>query len=158
MSQSLIQSGVGIGIIGAGVISGQYLQPYSKDPRVGTLAIADTNTKLLEKISRQYDPVITASNYKELILNDKIDIIVVATPHFLHHPMVMQALDAGKHVICEKPLALDAIQAREMIDKAKKKNLHLLVGLNWRCNPQIRTVEKVINNGMIGQPFMGKIS
>jgi len=84
--------------------------------------------------------------------------IVVGTPHFLHHQMVLDALEAGKDVICEKPLAMNEEQAREMIDKAKAMNKRLFVGLNMRTNAGFRTVEKALNEGTIGKVFLARIS
>ena len=146
------------GVIGAGVISGAYLENYAKDPRTEVVGIADTNGDLLGKAAKTYGIEQATDDYRELLENKKIDIIVVATPHFLHHPMVMDALEAGKDVLCEKPLAMNAAQAEEMIGKAKAKGKRLFVGLNMRTGAGFRTVEKVIQSGKIGRPFLSRIS
>src|SRR5438128_2197671 len=70
-----------------------------------------------------------------LLARPEIDLIYIATPPFLHHPQARQALEAGKHVICEKPLALNLKQADDLIGLAEKKNLIVIANLMQRYNP-----------------------
>ena len=147
-----------IGIIGLGIASGGYLENYSKDPRTKIVGVADACEELLEKVSNQYNPKYVIKDYKELLSKDDIDLIVVATPHFLHHQMVIDSLKAGKDVICEKPLAMNAKQAEQMAETSKKTGKRLFVGLNMRTCNAFRTVQRLIKEGKIGKPFMAKIA
>lgn len=149
---------MGVGLIGTGIVSESYLKSYAKDPRTNLLGLSDINEEILQKTANTYNVRIAVTDYRELLGNDEVDLVIITTPHYLHHPMVIEALDVGKDVICEKPLALNAKQAQEMIDKAKAVNRQLFVGLNWRCVNAFRTVEKVMHDGKIGRPFMAKIS
>ena len=77
-----------------------------------------------------------------LLARREINLIYIATPPFLHHPQVMRALEAGKRVICEKPLALDLRQADQMIDLAKARHLLVVANLMQRYNPLYDQVQR----------------
>lgn len=82
-----------------------------------------------------------------------LDAIVIATPDDLHHPMTLAALDAGLHVLCEKPLALTAEQAREMRDRARARGLKGMVFFRWRWLPHYQELKRLVAAGWIGKPL-----
>jgi predicted dehydrogenase len=84
---------------------------------------------------------------------EPLDIVVVATPNHLHYPMTMAALDAGKHVICDKPLALNVSQAQDMLDRAEAMRRKHLVPFVWRFLPAAAYVKEFIASGFLGQLF-----
>lgn len=148
-----------VGIVGLGVMSGGYLRLTSgEEPRLELAGIADSNEDALARVAAEYKAPIQTTEYHQLLIGDAVDIIVVATPHYLHHPIVMDALAAGKDVICEKPLAMNAAEAREMIAAARTSGRKLLVGLNMRTGAAFRTIETVMKQGRLGDIFMAKIS
>jgi predicted dehydrogenase len=83
----------------------------------------------------------------------ELDALVVATPDDLHYPITMEALDAGLHVVCEKPLASDATQARAMYEKAEAKGVKHMVLFTWRWIPQHQHVRSLIEGGYIGRGY-----
>jgi predicted dehydrogenase len=88
----------------------------------------------------------------EMLAADGIDAVVIATPDDLHHRMTLAALNAGKHVLCEKPLALNAAQAREMLDHAAASRLKHMVFFRWRWLPQVERMRELVATGWIGNP------
>jgi predicted dehydrogenase len=93
------------------------------------------------------------TDYRILIEKGNLDAIVVATPDDLHYQMTMDALDANLHVLCEKPLALNAKQAREMYQKAEEKQVKHMVLFTWRWQPHFRFLKQLVDEGYIGQCY-----
>ncbi|PIR20628.1 MAG: hypothetical protein COV45_05365 [Deltaproteobacteria bacterium CG11_big_fil_rev_8_21_14_0_20_47_16] len=91
-----------------------------------------------------------AATWQELVQNPDIDVVVVATPNNLHAPMTIQALQSGKHVICEKPLACTADESAEMVRTAKQHNRILKTGFNHRHFPGITKAHQLFTEGAIG--------
>lgn len=93
-----------------------------------------------------------AEDWHDLVARDDLDAIAVATPPAAHHEMVMAALRAGKHVLCEKPFALNAMEARAMRDLARERNLTALVAHEFRFAPQRAQIKDLLDEGRIGTP------
>ncbi len=90
-------------------------------------------------------------DWREIIKRDDVEVIIVCTPPNLHREMVISALRAGKHVLCEKPLALNVKEAQEMMDEAKKNDRKLKCGFNLRHHPAIAQAKKWVDEGRIGE-------
>jgi predicted dehydrogenase len=148
---------LGVGIIGLGVIAGGYLELSQKDPRLKLAALADASQAAVDQTVAKFPAPLATTDYHALISSDTVDLVVVGTPHFLHHPMVIEALRAGKDVICEKPLAITAAEAEEMIDVARVCGRRLFVGLNMRTNPAFRTVQRAMQSGRLGDVFLARV-
>jgi predicted dehydrogenase len=93
------------------------------------------------------------TDWKKLIARDDIDLIDVCTPNFLHHDMVLAAAEAGKMVICEKPLAMNISEAREMVDAVERAGVANMVSFNYRRVPAVSLFKQIIDEGRIGRPF-----
>jgi len=91
----------------------------------------------------------------KLLARDDIDLVYIATPPFLHHPQAIEALRAGKHVICEKPLAATLEQADEMIDLARQKDLLIVANLMQRYNPLVQQIGSLIQTKALGELLHG---
>lgn len=92
-------------------------------------------------------------NYDQIKNNPDIDVVYITTPNALHHPQVLRVAAAGKHVICEKPMALNAKQGQEMVDACKKAGVHLLVGYRMHFEPKTLEVIGMRNRGEFGKIF-----
>src|SRR4051812_14205651 len=90
-----------------------------------------------------------------MLARDDINLVYIATPPFLHHPQAMEALRAGKHVICEKPLAMTVAQADEMIALAQERDTLLVANLMQRYNPTSDAVGRLIEGKVLGEPLHG---
>ena len=100
------------------------------------------------KIQHVYD------SYDKLLTDPEIQIVYIPLPNHLHHPWTLKALKAGKHVLCEKPLACNADQAREMVDTAQKCGLILMEAFMYRFHPRSRRIKEMVDKGSIGIPCM----
>ena len=114
---------INIGIIGLGV--GAYHLRGTKDLTNAVVTyVCDTNEEVLKKIAEEYHIQKTCTDYRDMIADPTIDAVIVATPDHLHCEMVTDALRAGKHVLCEKPIALHVDECRKMIEVAEEPHLH----------------------------------
>ena len=90
-------------------------------------------------------------SYKDLLSDPKVDAVYVANPHSFHFESVMACLEAGKHVLCEKPAACNLVQLNKMIEKAKEKKLFFMEAMWTAFNPCIQKIKKIISEGKIGE-------
>src|ERR1041385_8945844 len=110
---------IGIAIIGCGGITLQNHLPglaLCADTRV--VALCDTNAATLEKASRDTGIGTTSTNYEEIVKRDDVHAVIIATPNFTHGLIALAAIAAGKHVLCEKPIAMSYAEAKQMADAA----------------------------------------
>jgi predicted dehydrogenase len=89
-------------------------------------------------------------DWRRLVADPEVDIVDICSPNYLHREMALAAIAAGKHVWCEKPLALDADEAREVAEAAARAGVRHLVGFNYSCNPLIRLAKAMISAGELG--------
>src|SRR5690349_20715048 len=120
--------GVRIGTLGAGGFGMFALQQFTQIPGVELVGMAATHREAAFAMAQRFG-IPDVQEVDALLARADINLIYIATPPFLHHPQAMKALQAGKHVICEKPLALDLRQADEMINLAQEKHLLVLANL-----------------------------
>ncbi len=140
-----------VGFAGGGVVSDGHLTSLLSDQRVKVTGVADPNPEIRRKIVSTYGlPVL--DDYRKLL--GESDLLYLCTPNYLHHEMALEAIALGKHVIAEKPLALDAAQANEMVQAADRAGVRLFVAENFRYVPELARVREVILSGEIGSPFL----
>src|SRR3954452_23936830 len=114
--------GIRIGALGAGGFGLFAVQQFTQIPGVKLVAMAATHREAAFAMAQRFG-VPDIEDADQLLAREDINLVYIATPPFLHHPQAMKALRAGKHVICEKPLALNLEQADEMINIAREKRL-----------------------------------
>jgi len=95
----------------------------------------------------------TESDWKKMVHRDDVDVVDVSAPQYLHYDITMEALKAGKHIYCEKPLAMNAQQAKEMYELAEKKGVTHYVNHNYRRTPAVRLAKRLIDEGRVGKIF-----
>lgn len=139
-----------IAIIGCGAAAERYYVPAFKKHMefLGGLYLVDENINNAETIQRELGVGQVNQNYKNVL--SEVDSVIILLPSHLHHPVAMDCLNAGVHVLCEKPLAVLPEQAREMIDAAKEKKLVLCVNNTRRMFPNFKAVKEVIESGQLG--------
>jgi predicted dehydrogenase len=115
------------------------------------VALAATNTELAQRLKASYDiPTITA-DYREILRDPAIDAVHICTPNALHFSMAMEALEAGKHVVCEKPLTATAGEAQELVALAAQKGLRNCVCHNLRYYPMVQQLRRMREAGELGE-------
>ena len=150
---------VRIGIIGTGgIANGAHLPGYSRIPdECEVFAMCDIDPKALKQTSEKYPDVKHLfKDYKKLLEMDEIDGISVCTPNFAHHQITIDALKAGKNVLCEKPIALNAVQGQEMVETSRKTGKFLQVGYNSRFAPSSQALKNLIAAGEIGEVYYAR--
>jgi predicted dehydrogenase len=118
------------------------------------VAIADPQVDLARDAAREFGIPIAAADARELLLRDDIDAIDVCTPSATHFELAWAALEAGKHVLCEKPVAYDFRDTLRARDLARHKGLKTKVGLTFRYSPAMRYMRELVADGFIGTPFI----
>jgi UDP-N-acetylglucosamine 3-dehydrogenase len=113
------------------------------------VAVCDTNKKIGEELAKRYN-CLFYEDYAEMLIHQKIDAVSIAVPTALHHKVALETLNRGIHVLLEKPIATNLIQAREIINKAKEKNVKLMINHIERFNPAVRRMKDLIVNGRLG--------
>ena len=154
---------VRIGIIGMGVQGSLYANiltgasiPYMppiKKPEGLVLTAVSSRSEQAKEFASHLEGVTYFSDWKEMIDSDLCDAIVITVPHYLHHEVTIYALEAGKHVLCEKPADVRASDVQKMIDarKATGGKLALATLFNQRTNPLFRRLKEIIHSGELGE-------
>lgn len=144
-----------IGIIGAGdAARAAHVPSYAANPKVELVAVADPNLAAAQSLADQYSIPNVFPDYRNLLADNSISTVDICAPHHLHYPIAIDALNAGKHVICEKPIALNLEQADAMIAAAHHAGLKLLITLNQRFLPIHTKVKEFLDTGRLGKVFL----
>lgn len=142
-----------IGVIGCGLWGPNHVRNFSALPGSEVVAIADTNPDRLRALEAQYKSLVTFQDYTKLLAYDQLDAVVVATPTGTHAPIVRDALLAGRHVLCEKPLCERAEEGEELAELAERRSLLLMVGHVFLFNHGILRLKEFIQSGQLGRLY-----
>jgi predicted dehydrogenase len=143
----------GFGVIGVGIWGENHVRAFTQNPQANLIAIADINESRAKLIAKQYNIKKYYTNYKDLLENPEIEAVGIATPDFSHVEPCVDAANAGKHILVEKPLATNVQDAKKIVDAAKKNNIKLMVDFHNRWNPSCILMKEAIENGDIGDPL-----
>jgi predicted dehydrogenase len=148
-----------VGIIGTGWCGGIRAVASANSAMVSKLHIAEINPDRLAEVAALTNPETATSDWEDLLSNPDISAIMVsATPESTHHPLAKAALEAGKHVLLEKPIALTLEEADELIDIAEAKGLKFTIGYSQRFNAKQALVKRSVNDGTLGAPVSVLVS
>lgn len=145
---------IGMGVIGAGSFGLFALQHFVQIDGVRLVGMAGTYRQAAMAASRRFG-ILHFDDIDDMLQSPDIDLIYISTPPFLHHSQALKALHAGKHVICEKPLALTIEQADEMIALAQVKKKLMVVNLMQRYNSLFEAVQRLIASKALGEFLHG---
>jgi len=145
-----------VGIIGTGSISQLHVESYKKLEDVEVIAACDVNAERVRKYAQKYGIPNVFTDYKELLKMKEIDAVSVTTWNNFHAPISIDALKAGKDVLCEKPLALNAEQAEEMVETSKKTGKLLMVGFVRRFGENAKMLKQSVDQGELGKIYYAK--
>ncbi|MGO0063419.1 Gfo/Idh/MocA family protein [Brevibacillus fluminis] len=145
-----------IGIIGAGSISEAHLEAMKGDSRAEVMAIADISEEQGASRAEQYRIPQVFTDYGEMLKLADIDAVIVCVPNYLHIEATKSALAAGKHVLCEKPMAMNVAQAEEMIAAARQADKILMVAQNNRFRSDTQYVKQMLEEGKLGEVYHAK--
>jgi predicted dehydrogenase len=143
-----------IALIGCGGIAFQnHLPGFALCPDAEVSALCDADEACLERARRQTGVRTTTTQYAEVVRRDDIDAVVIATPNVTHRPIALAAIAAGKHVLCEKPLAMNFPEAREMAEAADQAGVRHMTAFTYRFVPAMRYLAHLVGKGELGQPY-----
>lgn len=147
-----------MGLIGCGAFGLFCLDAYSKLGSIQPVAVADVRQNVAEEFAREFGLEYALGDPAELIAMDAVDMVHIATPPASHYDLVLQAVRAGKHVLCEKPLAMSVQQADEMLKAAWDASCICPVNFILRYNHVSRAVRRVIESGVLGQVLSSRLT
>jgi predicted dehydrogenase len=130
-----------------------HLPLFKADPRAELIAICGRNRERAQEMADKYAIPNVFSDYHEMIAKGNLHAVVISTPDDEHFPMTMATLEAGLHVLCEKPLALNASDAKTMYDTAQAKGVRHMTFFTWRWMPHYRYIRELLDQGVVGNPY-----
>lgn len=143
--------------LGAGVIGlrmgASHVVAYARHPNVEVRAVCDLDPEIASKVAQAHGIQVWTTDDREIIHRDDLHLISVCSPDPVHREHTVAALNAGKHVLCEKPMALSLDDCRAMIEAADRSNRRLMVGQVCRYAPGFRTAKQIVHSGRIGELF-----
>ena len=142
-----------IAIVGAGAVSDYHHVPAIRiDPRARLAGVCDASQELLEKRRQDWGTENVTTDFEKICADPNIDAVIIATPNFTHKPITLAAARHGKHVMCEKPLGLDAAEVREMYLAAREKGVVHMTAFTYRFAPAMRYLKHLVHAGSLGRP------
>jgi predicted dehydrogenase len=145
-----------VAVIGAGAIAPSHIQGFQKHPAARVVALADLSPERGRETADKFNIPELVTDYKTLLARDDIQVVSVALPNYLHVPVALEAVQAGKHVLVEKPIATSAAEAARLVEEADRRGLLLMVGQNARLQPPVQTAKQLIEQGILGEVYHAK--
>ena len=139
-----------VGVIGVGAMGYNHVRIYSELENANLLAISDMVRGTLDNVSKEFNTV-GYVDYDNILQLDDLEAVNICVPTVFHHDVVMSAIEAGKNVLVEKPVASHITEAKEMIDAAKDAGVILATGHVERFNPAVRVAKRLLQEGEIGE-------
>jgi predicted dehydrogenase len=143
-------------MIGAGAIAINHCGSILEHPQGEVTAIADLSLKRAKAVQKQFNIKKVTTKWQDVVSDPDIDAVAIALPNFLHAPVSIAALKAGKHVLLDKPFALDYKEAKEVAAVAKKAKKVLMLGMNQRYRPESQSVRAMVDRGELGDIYHAK--
>ncbi|TVR55707.1 MAG: gfo/Idh/MocA family oxidoreductase [Spirochaetaceae bacterium] len=150
------ESKIRVGVIGAGFIGRVHLDTFGKMPNVELAGICDAVPGAATAAATAHGVRHVFSEPAEMIGSEEIDVIVVAVPNRFHTDLAVAALDAGKHVLLEKPMAIDGTAARRIVEAQKSSRRTLMVAHQMRWSAMAREAKRQVETGELGKVYNGK--
>lgn len=137
-------------VIGAGNMGKNHVRTYSEIPSIELVAVADLNERIGNEIAKTHN-IKYYKDYLEMLKKEKIDVISICVPTALHLEVALKCIDKGINVLLEKPIAMNVVDGKKIIQHAKNKKVKLLVGHIERFNPAVISVKQMIKKGDLGK-------
>jgi predicted dehydrogenase len=144
---------VGVAVIGYGYWGPNLVRNFSNTDGARVISVSDLYPEQLALARRRHPDVMVTSEFRDLLKDRRIDAIAIATPVHTHYELALAALQAGKHVLIEKPLARTSEEAQQLIEEAARRNLVLLVDHTFLYTPAIQKVRQLVVEGVLGDIY-----
>ncbi|MBB6669471.1 Gfo/Idh/MocA family oxidoreductase [Cohnella nanjingensis] len=146
-----------VGVIGTGnIFRFAHLPGWTSHPEVEIVAFCDANRASAENIARDYPGTKVFEDYRDMLADPSIDIVGISTPNLYHSEIAIEALRHGKHVFCEKPDAINPIEAQRMADAARESGKLMMTMRNNRFAESAQFIKRLIEQGQLGELYTGR--
>jgi predicted dehydrogenase len=142
---------LGWGVLGTGAIANDFVRALTRAKRSRVLGVTGSSPDKARAFAQKHGLPIAEPSLDALLQRPEIQAIYVATPHPLHEPLAVECIEAGKHVLCEKPLALDAAGVERMLEAARRRGTFLMEAFMYRCHPLMQALIAELRAGTIGR-------
>ncbi len=142
------------GIIGTGGIATDFAQALTHSAHCTVVSVAGSSPEKGAAFAKQWQLPHSAGSLDELLADDAVQAVYVATPHPLHRDQALACIEAGKHVLCEKPMCVTAADADTVISRAREKGTFLMEAYMYRCHPLMTLLIDKLRAGAIGRPIL----
>jgi predicted dehydrogenase len=158
MNDGLHTQALRVGVVGLGFAGETHVKSYLQLPNVEVVALAGLEEDKLARLGAAYQIPHLYPEYQALLARDDLDVVSVCVPNYLHAPVAVAALERGKHVLCEKPLARSAVEAEAMVQAATRANRVLEVAFNHRERGDVQVLKRYLDMGRLGRIYHAKAS
>lgn len=148
---------LGVAIHGAGWVAAEYLKAFSRSPEVEVRVVSSRREESAR--ARLAEAGMTAeveTDYERVLRREDVDVVAICTPSDRHPAETMAAAEAGKHIVIEKPVAMDIESLRRMREAVRRAGVRTVVGFVLRWHPQFRTIKALIQDGALGEVFLAE--
>ncbi len=151
----MTQDKVRVAVVGAGRWARRaHIPGWQRDPRAEVVALADTQPDALARAGAEFGVDRLVTDFRELLDDASIDVIDIATANHAHFEVSEAALDAGKHVLCEKPVHHDYRETQRLAEVARSRGLKTKLGFTFRYAPAVQYAKSLIDSGFVGEPYI----
>jgi predicted dehydrogenase len=147
-----------VGVVGTGFGAAVHIPALQEVDDFEVVAVCSRRPERAHLAAAQHGIQTAVSDYRELMRDPDVDAVVIATPPFLHHSMVIAALEEGKHVLCEKPMAKSLAESRDMVKIAERVGVTAMVNHEFRFVPGRARAKELIDEGYIGEPHSASLT
>lgn len=145
-----------VGVVGLGYAGGQHLKNFVKMPNVEAVALAGLEEGRLKELGGQYGVPNLYKNWEDLVARDDLDAVGIGAPNHLHAPIAIAALEGGKHVLCEKPLARTGAEAARIVQAARKADRAVHIAFTQRERGDVQALKRHVDEGNLGRIYHAK--
>lgn len=139
------------GILGAGGIAGTFADALATTDQATPLAIGSRSLEKAQAFSKRHKVVRAYGSYAEVLADPEVDAVYIALPNHMHAEWSIRCADAGKHILCEKPVTVNAPELERVLSVVRQRDVFFMEAFMYRCHPQWQKVREIIDSGTIGE-------
>ena len=139
------------GLLAAGGIAGKLVEAIDRSESSRVVAVGSRSQEVADRFGEQYGIPRRYGNYQALIADEEVNVVYISTPHPMHGEWAIKAADAGKHLLCEKPLTINHAEAVEVVEAARRNDVFLMEAFAYRAHPHTQRLIELVKDGAIGR-------
>lgn len=148
----------GVGVVGLGKVSAEHIKAYISNSHTEVVALCSRNReRIVQKMAQLNLECAVYTDYEKMLSDPRVDIVSICTPNDLHATQAIKAARAGKHMLIEKPVALNLEELRTLREAVREARVKAMAGFVLRWNPLVRIVKSIVDDGTLGELFMAEV-